>query len=140
MDFFDSSNFNYLNEYLNLNDKLENLFEVKYGKNKKYAKYIYNGYLTRDFINLQSEFSNFVLIDTKNQTMKLTNNKKELFDFLELSNLELKNLKSDINDLILYENYLYNLLNEHGDKYKPKISYFRKLYILNNVYFNDVEI
>jgi hypothetical protein len=114
-------------EYLKIPLELDELFQ-KYKKNGKYIKYIYNGYEVVNIENATSEFDSFVLIDTKKQTMELSNKIKDVVEFLELDSAEFDNLKMDISYLIEKEKELFEHFKSENSF--PKKLHYRQLYIL----------
>jgi hypothetical protein len=68
--------------------------------NGKYIKFNYNGYgVLSGTDGKVSEFCYFSLVNTVNQTMTITNNRDDVFTFLELSDDGKTNLKNDLNKL-----------------------------------------
>lgn len=89
-----------MSNYILYSNELDQLFETKYNKGKRYIKFIYNGYKNDDFSKPVSEFSRFLLIDTKTQRMTLTDRSVQAINFLVLSCQEYKELLKDLDELI----------------------------------------
>lgn len=128
------------NEYIQLNNTLNELFEKKYSNNGKYIMYVYNGYFDPIFTMSKSEFTSFVLVDTKSQQTTIHSDITfhDIVQFLELTPQDIINLKTDVKYLWDQEQILKKqLINYHGFK----ISYERKLFILyscmNNYNMNE---
>lgn len=104
-----------------LDYELNYLLAVKYSVNGKYIRFNYNGY---DVLSGNdggvSEFSYFVLVNTVDQTMTTTNDRNDVFTFLELSDDGKTNLKNDLSKLFDKSN---------------KLLFYRKLHILILVLF-----
>ncbi len=119
--------------YKKIDEDLNKLLSVKYMNNDKYVRYLYHGYhhsSDEKEVELKSEFSSYVLIDIKNQSMIITKKFQDVINFLDLSDEKIKELCDDIKFLINEEcmlNKILNLNNIKMDEY-----YWRKLLIFSS--------
>ena len=88
-----------MDNYTLVYNELDRLFETKYNRDGRYVKFIYNGYKNNKMTNV-SEFSRFILIQSKNQRMTLTDDGEDVKSFLSLSPEEIYELHKDLNELL----------------------------------------
>jgi hypothetical protein len=117
-----------IEEYNNINNKLNHLFEVKYSRNGRFSEYIYYGYLQFDYEGPKSEDYRFLLVDTVNQTWGFESKLDATMEFLGLTEEEKEEFRKDISELAEKENKLRKRLKENNSL--PSNCYERKLFVL----------
>jgi hypothetical protein len=112
-----------LNQYNNIDNELNYLFENKYATPDKFVKFIYYGYMNYN-MSLRSEDSRYVLIDKTNQTWEFAKSISDVKLFLDLQD---ECIIDDIYALIHKEDQIRIMLELQG--INPEINYSRKLSI-----------
>ncbi len=117
-----------LSDYRYLDIELDNLFSKKYRKNGMVAKYIYYGIDPNDS---NKEIGKYVLINTKDNSWKITTIFSEAVGFLQLDLVEYNDFIQDIKNLIIKEAKFKEIMIKANNL--PKHTYTKKLnYILKN--------
>lgn len=121
----------YLNEYYLIDKDIDYLFDVKYKKKDKYVKFVYFGYTNNEKI-FSSKPENAFFVSLKHlEGTVIYNNISDIFKFLDFTDDEINQYKSDIDMLIKKEEDLRLKLDEMN--LTPDIVYNRKLLILSHM-------
>ncbi len=117
-----------LSDYRYLEIELDNLFSKKYRKNGLVAKYIYYGI---DPDDSNKEIGKYVLINTNDNSWKITTIFSEAVGFLQLDLVEYNDFIQDIKNLIIKEAKFKEIMIKANNL--PKYTYTKKFnYILKN--------
>src|SRR3989339_1150693 len=115
----------------NISEEFDALFEKKYKRGGKFAKYIYVGYDT-DFTEPKSEFSEYLLIDELNQSMKLVKSIQEVFYFLDLTRSEINEFEKDVERLTKEAENCHLFLESQKLPTTTTFGGFRKIFVVDH--------